>query len=357
MHLTCSILFAGVALAARPTCAFSSVKTLTLIRGARTIDTSVYSALKGNEGCAAKPYEKKKIAVFGAGGYLGATVFGFLQRAASIYGTGISGGSSPRAIGATRTTSEALNKVLTPCFKLAYAGEDLVRLVDSTNKDYIKERLKSFDAAILGTVYQLEQRSVTGNTYEKTPNDKTFEFYLDERYGARGGGVPRDCSDYHISMFESAIQACKESGSIKHVVVLETPRTPRPRDFISILEREGISYTYIRANSLKKDLTYSFEKGVKEKLTVALLSEVSRIPPHTDEPNNGEKAVFREDIAALIVQCLMSLNWEESRIIEVSATSETISSNSLTEKKSKQRFDKEWCPNSNVYAEMLVNLK
>jgi shikimate 5-dehydrogenase len=36
------------------------------------------------KGCAAKPFDKKKIAVFGAGGYLGAVVFGFLQRAASL---------------------------------------------------------------------------------------------------------------------------------------------------------------------------------------------------------------------------------------------------------------------------------
>ncbi len=43
--------------------------------------TSLLSAPKG---CAAKPFEKKKIAVFGAGGYLGAVVFGFLQRAASL---------------------------------------------------------------------------------------------------------------------------------------------------------------------------------------------------------------------------------------------------------------------------------
>jgi len=31
------------------------------------------------KGCASKPFEKKKIAVFGAGGYLGATVFGFFS--------------------------------------------------------------------------------------------------------------------------------------------------------------------------------------------------------------------------------------------------------------------------------------
>lgn len=273
------------------------------------------------------------------------------------YGTGIAGGSSPRAIGATRTTSEALNKVLTPCFKLAYAGEDLVRLVDSTNKDYIKERLKSFDAAILGTVYQLEERTVTGNTYEKTPNDRTFDFYLDNRYSACQEGVPGNDSDYHVTMFEAAVQACKESQSIQHLVVLETPQTQRPMDFISILEREGMKYTYIRAKQLKKDTTYSFEKGIKEKLNVALIPKGSAISPYPEEPRSDEMAVFREDVAALMVQSLMMLNWKESRIMEVSATSENIGSTAPSDKKSKQRFDKDWCPNSQIYAEILATLK
>ncbi|KAL7480917.1 hypothetical protein ACHAW6_006580 [Cyclotella cf. meneghiniana] len=369
MNLPCRILFAAVALAAHPTCAFSPVKTHTSIRIERTLDTSLYAATKANVGCAAKPFEKKKVRLLflALADTLGPSSLVFFNEqlpyvgnykiapVGGRYGTGISGVSSPRAIGATRTTSEALNKVLTPCFKLAYAGEDLVRLVDSTDKDYIKDRLKSFDAAILGTVYQLEQRTVTGNTYEKTPNDKTYDFYLDERYGAREDGAPEDGSDYHISMFESAIQACKESGSIQHVVVLETPRTNRPMDFIRILEREGMPYTYIRSSHLKKDLTYSFEKGVKEKLNVVLLAAGSSVFPPSDEEKNDENAVFREDIAALIVQCLMSLNWKESRVIEVSSTSESIESHSPMEKKSKQRFDNEWCPNSHVYAEMLAN--
>lgn len=114
-------------------------------------------------------------------------------------------------------------------------------------------------------------------------------------------------------------------------------------------------YTYIRSSHLKKDLTYSFEKGVKEKLNVVLLAAGSSVFPSSDEEKNDENAVFREDIAALIVQCLMSLNWKESRVIEVSGTSESIESYSPMEKKSKQRFDKEWCPNSHVYAEMLAN--
>lgn len=223
--------------------------------------------------------------------------------------------------------------------------------MDSTNKEYIKERLGSFDAAILGTVYQLEQRTVTLNTYEKTPNDKTFEIYLDERYGANEDGTPND-DFYHKNLFKTAVQACKESGSIKHVVVLETPRTNRPEDFIEILEKEEISYTYVRVKSLKKDKMYSFEKGVKEMLDIKKLPKGSRIISSAHEPNE-EDAVFREDVAALIVQSLMSLKWNESRILEVSGASEDIASDQNSKRK---RFDTEWCPNSEVYAKLLSQL-
>jgi hypothetical protein len=217
--------------------------------------------------------------------------------------------------------------------------------------DYIKERLESFDAAILSTVYQLEERSVTGNTYEKTPNDKTLEFYMDERYGANEVDAPED--GYHVQLFETAVRACKESGSIRHLVVLETPRTTeRVEDFISILEREEMKYTYIRARHLKKDKMYSFEKGVKEKLAIKLHDGTSSL---LDESKyEDEAAVFREDVAALIVQSLMTLDWNKSRILEVSATSESIVSSVSTEKRSKQKFDREWCPNSGIYAEMLA---
>eukprot|EP00970_Alexandrium_tamarense_P019680 scaffold14346_cov207-Alexandrium_tamarense.AAC.8 len=324
--------------------------------------------LSTDEGCAAKPFEKKKIAIAGVGGYLGAVTFGFLQRSASIYGTGIASGNSPRAITATGTGAEALNKVLTPCFRLAYAGEDLVRLCKlsgmynavtgdpydngAANANHVGERLKSFDAVILGTTYQLEQRTVTGNTYEVTPNDKTFEFYLDERYGANEDKSPADDSDTHIEIFKTAIQACKESGTVKHVVVLETLRTKNPSEFVNVLENEeGITYTYIRLKSpLKKDLTFSFEKGVQDKLEVVCLPKGSPIHPNDTTPLDGETAIYREDIAALIVQSLMTFNWGESRIIEVSSSNNPVEAGPPVRN---PKYDKEWCPNSDVLAGIL----
>ena len=48
---------------------FSSSSNISFRKPAFTLNMST-------KGCAAKPYEKKKIAVFGAGGYLGATIYG-----------------------------------------------------------------------------------------------------------------------------------------------------------------------------------------------------------------------------------------------------------------------------------------
>jgi hypothetical protein len=233
--------------------------------------------------------------------------------------------------------------------------------VDTSDVSHIQERLKGFDLAILGTTYQLERRSVTLNTYEKSPNDKTFEFYLDERYGAWENDIPSNDSSIHTTMFRNSILASKQAG-IKHVVVVETPRTVKPMDFVSILEEVGIAYTYIRTNSpLKKDITYTFEKGISNKLMVNRLPSGSTLSSvdDTQQSENGQ-VVRREDLAALVVQSFMTLNWGESRILEVKPSADSsISSGFETDgsKRNKgQRYDKEWCPNSKLLAEALSSL-
>lgn len=272
------------------------------------------------------------------------------------YGTGISNLSSPRAICATLGGAEGLNKVLGPSFRLAYAGEDLIRLIDTSDVDHIQERLKTFDAAVLGTTYQLEQRSVTLNTYESSPNAKTFELYLDEKYGAWTKNAPRDDADVHTAIFRNSVQACRAAG-LSHLVVVETARTVRPGDFIDILEEEGVAYTYVRtAAPLTKDINFTFEKGVTNRLRVVRLPATSELVPF-DAAGSEEPAVHREDLAALIAQALMTLEWEESRILEVSsAPGAALSSEYGGKMRNGLSFAKEWCPNSEALAEVLSAL-
>ena len=247
-----------------------------------------------------------------------------------------------------------MNKVLGPAFKLAYASEDLIRLVDTTDMWYIKERLKGYDAAIIGTTYQLERRAVTLNTYEKTPNDKTYEFYLDQRYGALENDVPSDDSEIHKSIFTNSIRACKEAG-VSHIVVIETPKTVNRMDYLNVLDNEGVAYTYIRTDSpLKKDITITFEKGISSKLGISMRSKLltSIATPNTED----KTAISREDIAALVVQSLMTLDWDKTRILEVHSSGMNASSGYGEKETRRQKYDKQWCPNSVLLADILSSV-
>lgn len=131
---------------------------------------SLQMIIRTPQGCAGKPFEKKKVAVLGGGGYLGALTFGFLQRAASLHGTGI---GNCRCIAATADTAVRLNRVLGKHFALAQADESFIKLTDLSSVDMIASRLQGWDALIMGTDLFLQKMPVTSGTYERTPNDKT----------------------------------------------------------------------------------------------------------------------------------------------------------------------------------------
>eukprot|EP00559_Dactyliosolen_fragilissimus_P004417 CAMPEP_0184870138 /NCGR_PEP_ID=MMETSP0580-20130426/36597_1 /TAXON_ID=1118495 /ORGANISM="Dactyliosolen fragilissimus" /LENGTH=372 /DNA_ID=CAMNT_0027372077 /DNA_START=23 /DNA_END=1141 /DNA_ORIENTATION=- len=318
------------------------------------------------KGCAAIPFEKKKIAVFGAGGYLGATAFGFLQRASSLYGTGIAGGSSsPRCMAATAAASANLNKILGRSFNLAYAGEDLLRLTNMEDIDAIALRLKSIDAAILGTVCQLEVRPVTSNTYETSPNSKALEFYLDDRNNPNLAPENEDM-DVHFGLFGNAVLGCN-AANVKHLVVIETPGTGDSQPFLDILKLGGIPFTYIVVDgSWDNTKYYTFEKGVQSDLQVDALSLNDEQEAALQQYTDSTSIVYREDVAALAVQSLMSLDWTKSRCLQVSSNG-NLHDEAQEKLASKDTYvpyrqrviktDNQWCVNSHLLAEKLVTIE
>ena len=169
--------------------------------------TSEGLAVNRNKGTAAKPFEKKKIAVVGVGGYSGAITFGFLQRAASLYGTGI---GSVRALGATSDTSSRLNRVLSKHFILAFADENFIKLTNLVDSpEAIAQKLQGWDALILGTDVGLSQRTVTPGTYEKTPNDRTLEMYWPAPSNLR---LPDNVSEVRQTILDNIVKGAQQAG-------------------------------------------------------------------------------------------------------------------------------------------------
>lgn len=301
------------------------------------------------KGSAAKPYEKKKVAVFGGGGYLGACIYGFLQRAGSLYGTGIAGIGAPRSISATAVGSASLNAVLGKNFILAQADESFVKLTNMTSVASIQSRVKGFDVAVMATRYTLETRPVTGGSYEQTPNDKTFEFYMDKPRSSTFQGL--DDPDYSFALLQRTLEACSKEG-VKRVVVIETdaqfdaPRTSDGNKCVELLEKCGIPYLYVQpVGPLENFRDYTYAKGVQGSLDVAVI-QPGNLGPSSAEGN----AIYREDLAAFCVQCILSLDWIKSGIIQVKSTgtAEAI--------KSDKPPSQEWCVNSNLLGSLLSRL-
>lgn len=292
------------------------------------------------KGSAAKPFEKKKVAVVGAGGYLGACIFGFLQRASSLYGTGIGGSGCPRSIVATSAGSTGLNGVLSKNFVLAQADESFVKLTDGSSLSSIQNRLAGFDAAVMATRYTLEQRPVMMGTYEKTPNDKTKEFYMDKPRSSTRTGT--DDPQYSMELFKNSLEACREEG-LKHVVVVETDSefdesTPVGDKYVKLLESCGVPFTYIKpAGKLENLRDYTYLKGIQGDLKIDSLLE----------GGSSSGTIFREDLAAFCVQSLLSLDWSLNSIIRLQCTGP------VTSTEQTRPVQKEWCVNSSILASLL----
>jgi uncharacterized protein YaaQ len=281
------------------------------------------------QGSSATPFTKKKVAVLGAGGYAGALTAGFLQRAASLYGTGL---AAPRMLGATADTAARLNRVLSKHFCLAFADEQYIKLANLTEVNAIATGLRGWDALILGTDVGVTKRVVTPGSYEKTPNCKTFELYWP---------APANLLDspeenrQRLAILQNVLQGAKLAG-VQHICLVDDAQDDA---VLQALQDTGVPYTCLRATSgpLVERSDYTYRVGVMDHLQVrTVLNEDS------SDLTTSAVPVHREDMAALAVQTLMSLDWTQSRCLDVSSQGPV----GGTTAGSGKRPDQEWCVNS-----------
>ena len=162
------------------------------------------------------------------------------------------------------------------------------------------------------------------------------------------------------------VASCKAVGSVKHLLVIETDLTfnggrgadvETVQKYLSILNDSGISYTYVRpiTKELENMVDYTYIKGLQKEMKVKSITTNDENGINTMvSANAGDNKMYREDLAAFCVQSLLSLDWNDSRILCVS--SDTDIPPPPTDKKSRPKTDKEWCVNSNIYESKLTSL-
>ena len=94
---------------------------------------------------ASRPINKQLVAVCGAGGDAGRFIFGYVQRAAQTFESGL---KAPRALVGAARGSRALNACLSSSFVLAFADESLVQRCDFRDDDIIKKRLNGCSVVV-----------------------------------------------------------------------------------------------------------------------------------------------------------------------------------------------------------------
>jgi len=253
--------------------------------------------------------------------------------------------ASTRAIVATAVGSANLNSVLSKNFILAQADESYVRPTDMTSVESIKAKLNGFDAAILATRYCFKTLPVTMGTFGKGPNDKTKEFFMDQPRSFTNKLM--DDPEYSNDVFFNTLEACKNSNSLRHLVVVETDAEFDNNyvgdKYIQALEEAQIPYTYIRpVGKLENIENFTFEKGIQTDLQISRANSVEELLSVED------KTVYREHVAAVCVQALMTLGWEDNRVIQVEQSSDQLD---IAGKVTPQ---KEWCVNSGIIMDSLA---
>ena len=131
--------------------------------------TKIYkdTVAAGNEpgSAAERPINKRKVVVCGAGGEAGRFIFGYVQRAAQTFESGL---TAPRALVGAARGSRALNVCLATSFILAYADESLVSRCDFRDDEIVKKRLDGCSMVV--APYRMRpQGAVTGNGMDVGP--------------------------------------------------------------------------------------------------------------------------------------------------------------------------------------------
>ena len=269
--------------------------------------------------------------------------FGFLQRAGSLWGTGLAPGC--RCLGATADTAQRLNRVLSKAFGLAVADESVIKLTNlQSDVSAIAERLQGWDALILGSDLGLCQRPVTANTYETSPNDKTYEVY----WGPSPFAIETDeqMTIIKYNILTNVLQAAQQAG-VQHIVAVDDDNDGHGR-FEKLVRDTGIPFTYIRpVSDLVTIPNYNFKKGVQGKLSI---TPTTNTPPAAAETIIKGEQISREDLAALCVQALQSLDWTRRWSLQVRGRGPVDDSGEQQVNNPKQllllRPDQEWCVDS-----------
>jgi hypothetical protein len=162
------------------------------------------------------------------------------------------------------------------------------------------------------------------------------------------------------SIVKNIVLAAKQAN-VKHLMVVDTSLYSTSSSLLPLLESSGVCFTCLQPShdGLVNKADFTFQNGVSGNLVI-VPAAAGATRHDTESPLSSSlpaTAIGREDLAALCVQCLLSLPWDSSRVLTVSSDGPVqLAESDYTGGRPVQRVDQQWCVNSFVLHDKLANL-
>ena len=262
----------------------------------------------GPRGSAKSWSGREQVVVAGSNGMLGSKIFGYLQRCApnNIF----SGLGEPRGIVVSPQCAKSLNRNIGNAFVLAHASEYMMAMTNYDDEESLSRAMSGSSCAILPTRFA----------------DSGSGAYAMEGLSDLGPNANAD----HSGRLASLLRIACATDSMKHLVVVETPGTPKT-DRTAALEacrtalasssrgvdapQLGVTFVVSSGAEPPADPHWTFKRGVPTTPGGCAVRVHDGLEASDLEGPLGP--VTQEDLAAVIVQSIQTLPWDESRCLIV----------------------------------------
>jgi len=96
-------------------------------------------------------------------------------------------------------------------------------------------------------------------------------------------------------------------------------------------------------------------KGIRSDLKISRANSVEDLAENTNSKLSDKNTIYREHIAAVCVQALMTLGWDDNRVIKIEQSSDDLLT-TMVDKGGDVILHKEWCVNSKILQNSLSQL-
>jgi len=96
-------------------------------------------------------------------------------------------------------------------------------------------------------------------------------------------------------------------------------------------------------------------KGIQSDLKISRANSVEDLVENSNSKLSDKNTIYREHVAAVCVQALQTLGWDDNRVVKVEQSSDEMLT-TMVENGGKVILHKEWCVNSVTIQKSLAKL-